>query len=114
MNLLGNLDETLKVKAQNNEQLIAENQQLRKEITALREQVAEMNRRLFGRSKETVKENEDQLALFDDQLFSVAETTEEETVQVIESHERKRRPKGKKASLIKDLKANNIHYELID
>ena len=49
MNLLGNLDETLKVKAQNNEQLIAENQQLRKEITALREQVAEMNRRLFGR-----------------------------------------------------------------
>ena len=85
---MGNLDETLKVKAQNNEQLIAENQQLRKEITALREQVAEMNRRLFGRSKETVKENEDQLALFDDQLFSVAETTEEETVQVIESHER--------------------------
>ena len=114
MNLLGNLDETLKIMAQNNEQLIVENQQLRKEITALREQVAEMNRRLFGRSKETVKENKDQLALFDDQLFSVAETTEEETVQAIEAHERKRRPKGKKASLIKDLKANNIHYELID
>ena len=87
---MGNLDETLKIMAQNNEQLIAENQQLRKEITALREQVAEMNLRLFGRSKETVKENKDQLALFDDQLFSVAETTEEETVQVIESHERKR------------------------
>ena len=108
---MGNLDETLKVKAQNNEQLIAENQQLRKEMTALREQVAEMNRRVFGRSKETVKENKDQLALFDDQIFSVADTTEEEPVQAIEAHERKRRPKGKKALLIKDLKANNIHYE---
>ncbi|MDR2832226.1 MAG: IS66 family transposase [Streptococcaceae bacterium] len=83
------------------------------EISLLREQVAEMNRRLFGRKKESFNETPGQMGLFDTDPFTKPELTGEESQEetVVKEHRRFKR-KGLKKAKLDGLPTNDIHYQL--
>lgn len=93
------------------EELQKEVETLRVELAYAREQVNQLLRHSFGRSKETVKEeNPDQLSLFEEDCQALPPSAPEEVIVV---HRRKKKRKGHKAELLKDLPAQEVHYELI-
>jgi transposase len=83
------------------------------EIRLLREQINYLTRKLFGRSSEkSIPEIDGQQSLFDDKentSFMTSETTEYETVHY---PNRRKKRKGYKAELTKDLPVEEIHCEL--
>jgi len=85
--------------------------ELTDQIQRLTEQIEYMNRKFFGTSREKVSDIPE-LSLFEDpDFFNKAETTATETVEEIMTYRRKR-PKGRKAELIKDLPEVEIHCDL--
>lgn len=85
------------------------NQQLQQEIAYLREQLAEMDRRMFGRSKETSPElPSGQLSLFGSGPAASAIAIEE-TVLI---KEHPRRKKGTKANKLANLPAEVVAHTL--
>lgn len=82
------------------------------ENTLLREQIAEMNRRLFGRKKETPPVD-GQIDLLDDSTFNEPEHTGQESQEPITvSSFKRRKRKGLKALSLEGLPEVPIHYEL--
>lgn len=94
------------------EKLLKQNEALTNELSLLREQVDYLTKKLFGRSSEQSKDDDNQIDLFsDDSSFSLAETTEEKTVFEEISYKRKKK-KGYKAELTKELPTKEIHCDL--
>ncbi|MGX7014853.1 IS66 family transposase [Vagococcus silagei] len=94
-----------------NEQLLKQNEALTNELQLLREQVDYLTKKLFGRSSEQSSDAKNQMDLFnDDPSFNCAETTEEKTVFEEIKYKRKKK-KGYKAELTKDLPIKEIHCD---
>ncbi|WP_288394919.1 IS66 family transposase [uncultured Vagococcus sp.] len=94
------------------EELLKQNEALTNELSLLREQIDYLTKKIFGRSSEQSKDDKNQIDLFDDDSsFNLAETTEEKTVFEEISYKRKKK-KGYKAELTKDLPVKEIHCDL--
>ncbi|UDM71615.1 IS66 family transposase [Vagococcus fluvialis] len=94
------------------EKLLKQNEALTNELSLLREQVDYLTKKLFGRSSEQSKDDNNQIDLFgDESSFSLAETTEEKTVFEEISYKRKKK-KGYKAELTKELPIKEVHCDL--
>lgn len=94
--------------------LTEQNQALLEEIKYLREQIEVMNRRLFGKSKESYKKvdvNAGQLSFFDD-INNDTVTEEIEQSIIVPSHKRKKKDKSRKERLLKDIPTEIIEHEL--
>ena len=122
MNVLENMEEKLLKRIDNlleridelNEQLKKQTETSNEENQLLREQVAYLTNKLFGKSSEKMVDPDGQLDLFsDDESFSLAETTEEKT-EVEEIHYKRKKKIGHKAELIKDLPVRQVFLELPD
>lgn len=91
-----------------------QNEAYAQELHLLREQVAYLTKKIFGRSSEKNNDLDGQVDLFkDDELFNQAETTEEKTIVEEIKYKRKKR-KGYKAALTKNLPVKEIYCELND
>lgn len=90
-------------------QVNLQNKQLRQEITYLNELIGEMNRKMFGKSKEVVPED-GQLSLFEEQLTTSTEINE--TTTEVSSY--KRKAIGKKADKLAKFPTRVIEKELED
>ncbi|WP_270829076.1 IS66 family transposase [Enterococcus faecalis] len=89
-----------------------QNEAYAQELHLLREQVAYLTTKLFGRSTEKSEDLNGQLDLFnDDKLFNQAETTEEKTI-VEEIKYKRKKQIGYKAALTKDLPVKEVYCEL--
>ena len=94
-----------------NKHLFAQNQALLEQVRQLTEQIQYLNKKLFGSSSEKTKVAEGQISLFDpESFFEETETTEDQTVEEITY--RRKKQKGRKAELIKDLPVKEIHCQL--
>lgn len=94
------------------EKLLKQNEALTNELRLLREQVDYLTKKLFGRSSEKNLDDKNQIDLFDENSsFNLAETTEEKTI-FEEIHYKRKKKKGYKAELTKDLPVEEVHCEL--
>ncbi|MGX4687036.1 IS66 family transposase [Vagococcus sp. JNUCC 83] len=94
------------------EKLLKQVEALSNELSLLREQNEFLMKKLFGRSSERNTDDKNQIDLFDDDSsFNLAETTEEKTVFEEIKYKRKKK-KGYKAELTKDLPIEEIHCDL--
>lgn len=93
-----------------NEQSEKLNKQLQHEVSYLTELIKEMNRRMFGRSKESSSETIDgQLSLFEEESIPAAHEELVESTEVV-AHRRKK--KGAKAAILASLPGVNVEHEL--
>lgn len=110
------VSDALEVLIKNNALLIEQvrltneaNQQLQQEISYLREQLAEMNRRMFGQSKESSPDLPNgQLSLFGSE--PTPPIIEPDETVLIQEHQRKK--KGNKADKLAELPAEVIEHTL--
>jgi transposase len=97
------LQEQLKIQQQTNENL-------QNEVSLLREQISELTRKLFGRSKETLPdETNGQLSLFDDPSEKQPQPVPEEIE--VKAHT-KRKSQGKKQQGLEQFPVKACHHEL--
>ncbi|MGL4373223.1 MAG: IS66 family transposase zinc-finger binding domain-containing protein, partial [Turicibacter sp.] len=95
-----------------NKRLFAQNEELLHQVRHLTEQVQYMNKKLFGSSSEKTKVDDNQISLWEDSFFEVAEETDTQTVEDITY--RRKKKKGKKAELLRNLSIEEVHCELHD
>lgn len=94
------------------ERLLKQNEALTNELKLLREQNQFLLNKLYGRSSEKSIDPNGQLDLFEeDSSFDLAETTEEKTVFEEINYQRKKK-KGYKAALTKNLPVEEVHCVL--
>ena len=95
------------------EKLTSQTEIQTQEIKRLSEQIQYLTKKLYGKSSEkSAKTSDEQLSLFED-FFDNAETTAPQTVEEEITYRRKKK-KGHRAELLKNLPEEIIHCELSD
>ncbi len=107
MSSVESLTKIIESQTKQNEQLTAQLAQQANELQLLREQVAYLTQKLFGKSKETLP-IDNQLSLFE--APEVLPLVEEETEEIVV---KRKKSKGRKQAILHQFPEHPVHHELV-